>query len=287
MLAASEARDSLSAPLLRHGRSLAPALPALVFLIVVFVLPVCVLFLRSVTEPVPGLTNYRSLLTDGVYLEVLLNTLIVSGAVTVTTLILAYPVAWLLVIVPGRVAQAVFAVILLSMWTNLLVRTYAWLVLLQDTGAINQLLMAIGLTSAPLPLVNSLTGVIIGMTYIMLPFIILPIHATMSTLDPALMQAASVAGARPATIFFRILLPLTLPGISAGCIMVFVMSLGYYITPAMLGGVRDMMIAQLIAELIQKFLNWGLGSAAAFVLLTVTLVIYFSYVRLVGLVRPT
>jgi putative spermidine/putrescine transport system permease protein len=287
MVAATESRDTVTTELARQGRTLLPALPALVFLFLTFVLPVWVLFLRSFTEPATGLGNYQSLVTDSVYLDVLVNTFFVATAVTISTLLLAFPIAWFLVIVPSRVARMVFAVILLSMWTNLLVRTYAWLVLLQDTGAINQFLMYLGLTSAPVPLVNNMVGVFIGMTYIMLPFIVLPIHATMSTLDPALMQAASIAGAKARTIFFRILLPLTLPGISAGCIMVFVMSLGYYITPALLGGVRDMMIAQLVAELIQKFLNWGLGSAAAFILLFITLAIYFAYVRLVGLVRPT
>jgi putative spermidine/putrescine transport system permease protein len=115
---------------------------------------------------------------------------------------------------------------------------------------------------------------------------ILPLHATISAIDPALMQAAAIAGARPWRILRSVLLPLSLPGISAGCIMVFVMSLGYYITPALLGGPSDMMIAVLIAQQIQQMLNWGLGSAAAFILLAITLVIYFLYIRFIGLKRP-
>lgn len=267
-------------------RSLVPAMPALVFLFVVFVAPLAILFLRSVTDPEPGVGNYAALVTDITYLTVLRNTIVVSIVVTVTALLLSYPVAWFLVICPPGWMRLVFAIILLSMWTNLLARTYAWLVLLQNTGAINHFLMWIGVIDEPVALVNNMFGVVVGMTYIMLPFMILPLHATISAIDPALMQAAAITGARPWRILRSVLLPLSLPGISAGCIMVFVMSLGYYITPALLGGPSDMMIAVLIAQQVQQMLNWGLGSAAAFILLAITLVIYFLYIRFVGLKRP-
>ena len=267
-------------------RSLVPAMPALVFLFVVFVAPLAILFLRSVTDPEPGVGNYAALVTDSTYLTVLFNTIVVSIVVTATALLLSYPVAWFLVICPAGWMRLVFAIILLSMWTNLLARTYAWLVLLQNTGAINHFLMWIGVIDEPVALVNNMFGVVVGMTYIMLPFMILPLHATISAIDPALMQAAAITGARPWRILRSVLLPLSLPGISAGCIMVFVMSLGYYITPALLGGPSDMMIAVLIAQQVQQMLNWGLGSAAAFILLAITLVIYFLYIRFVGLKRP-
>ena len=267
-------------------RSLVPAMPALVFLFVVFVAPLAILFLRSVTDPEPGVGNYAALVTDSTYLTVLFNTIVVSIVVTVTALLLSYPVAWFLVICPPGWMRLVFAIILLSMWTNLLARTYAWLVLLQNTGAINHFLMWIGVIDEPVALVNNMFGVVVGMTYIMLPFMILPLHATISAIDPALMQAAAITGARPRRILRSVLLPLSLPGISAGCIMVFVMSLGYYITPALLGGPSDMMIAVLIAQQVQQMLNWGLGSAAAFILLAITLVIYFLYIRFIGLKRP-
>lgn len=267
-------------------RSLVPAMPALVFLFVVFVAPLAILFLRSVTDPEPGIGNYAVLVTDSTYLTVLFNTIVVSIVVTATALLLSYPVAWFLVICPSRWMRIVFAIILLSMWTNLLARTYAWLVLLQNTGAINHFLMWLGVVDEPVQLVNNMIGVVVGMTYIMLPFMILPLHATISAIDPALMQAAAITGAKPWRILRSVLLPLSLPGISAGCIMVFVMSLGYYITPALLGGPSDMMIAVLIAQQIQQMLKWGLGSAAAFILLAITLVIYFLYIRFVGLKRP-
>ncbi|MEX1109629.1 MAG: ABC transporter permease [Dongiaceae bacterium] len=267
-------------------RSLVPAMPALIFLFVVFVVPLGILFLRSVTDPEPGFGNYTRLVSDSTYITVLFNTILVSIVVTATALLLSYPVAWFLVICPSGAMRWIFAIILLSMWTNLLARTYAWLVLLQNTGAINHFLMWLGVVDQPVALVNNMIGVIVGMTYIMLPFMILPLHATISAIDPALMQAASISGASPGRVFRRVLLPLSLPGISAGCIMVFVMSLGYYITPALLGGAKDMMIAVLIAQQIQHLLNWGLGSAAAFVLLLITLVIYFLYIRFVGFKRP-
>lgn len=151
-------------------------LPALVLLVLFFVVPVVILLMRSVTEPVPGLGNYVELLGSSTYLRIFTNTFLVSGLVTVVSLLIGFPVAWALAVMPGRAASIVFAILLLSMWTNLLARTYAWMVLLQRTGVINKVLIGLGLIDKPLPLVNNLTGVTIGMTYIMLPFIILPLY---------------------------------------------------------------------------------------------------------------
>ncbi|MGE3231341.1 MAG: ABC transporter permease [Hyphomicrobium sp.] len=276
---------SSAPPAARRRHGVGPALGALVFLFVFFVVPLSALLLRSVTDPEPGIGNYVRLLTDETYARVLFNTFAVATVVTIVTLLLGYPVAWLLVILPSRVARWLFAIILLSMWTNLLARTFAWVVLLQKTGVINRMLMNIGLIDAPLPLLNNLTGVTIGMTYIMLPFIILPLHASLSGLDPSLMQVASISGARPRQVFFRVMLPLSLPGLGTGALMVFVMALGYYVTPAMLGGASNMMLAELIAQHVQTQLNWGLGSAGAFILLAVTLALYAVYVRGIGLGR--
>ncbi|HWA45819.1 MAG TPA: ABC transporter permease [Hypericibacter adhaerens] len=258
------------------------ALPAFFFLFFLFVVPLSSLLLRSVTDPVPGLGNYAQLLTDQTYGKVLFNTFAVAGIVTIVSLALGYPVAWLLVLLPSRVARWLFAILLLSMWTNLVARTYAWLVLLQRTGVINRALMSLGLTDHPIPLVNNLIGVTIGMTYIMLPFVIFPLQTRLAAIDPAIMQVAAISGARPTQVFFRVLLPLSLPGIYAGGLMVFVMALGYYVTPAMLGGTSGMMLAELIGVQVQSLLNWGLGSAAAFILLSVTLALYALYVRSVG-----
>lgn len=263
--------------------SIAPALPALLFLAVFFLFPVAMLLSRGVTDPAPGLQNFEHLASTPAYGRVLLNTLLVSFLVTVSCLAIAFPIAWFLVVAGRHASRLVMGIIVLSMWTSLLARLFALLVLLQNSGAINSFLMATGLISQPLPLVNNLAGVVIGLTYIMLPFMVLPIHATLSGLDPAIPQAASICGATSADVFFRVLLPLSTPGISTGCILVFVTTLGYFIAPAMLGGPSNVMIGQLIVEQVQTYLNWGLGAAAALVLLVTTLTIYLVYVRATGL----
>ncbi len=257
-------------------------LPALILIALFFVIPVLALLLRSVTEPAPGLQNYATLLYDGTYARVFFNTFLVAAVVTAVTVLVAFPVAWMLAIMPSALASIVFGVIILSMWTNLLTRTYAWMVLLQRTGVINRTLIALGIVDQPLPLINNLTGVTIGMVYIMLPFMILPLVGTLRAIDPMTLRAAALCGASPFQAFRRILLPLSLPGIAAGGLMVFVMSLGYFVTPALLGGTSNMMLAEMIAQMIQSLLNWGLGSAAAFILLVVTIALYALQLRLVG-----
>jgi putative spermidine/putrescine transport system permease protein len=174
----------------------------------------------------------------------------------------------------------VFGILILSMWTNLLARTYAWMVLLQQTGLINRTLMGLGLIDAPLQLTNNLIGVTIGMVYIMLPFMILPLMGVIKKIDPAILQAAALCGASKWQALWRVLIPLAMPGIGSGALMVFVMSLGYYVTPALLGGTANMMLAEFIAQQVRSLLNWGLGGAAAFVLLVVTLGLYALQLRL-------
>ncbi|MGX9571429.1 ABC transporter permease [Mesorhizobium sp. f-mel] len=274
-------------PILRRPDGVGGAVPALTLITLFFVVPVVALLLRSVTEPVPGLQNYAILFGDGTYARVFFNTFLVATVVTAVTVIVAFPVAWMLAIMPPALGSIVFGIIILSMWTNLLTRTYAWMVLLQRTGVINRTLMDIGLISEPLPLINNLTGVTIGMVYIMLPFMILPLVGTLRAIDPMTLRAAALCGASPFEAFRRILLPLSLPGIAAGGLMVFVMSLGYFVTPTLLGGTSNMMLAAMIAQMIQSLLNWGLGSAAAFILLLVTMALYALQLRLVGAKRMT
>jgi putative spermidine/putrescine transport system permease protein len=199
--------------------------------------------------------------------------------VTIVSVVVGFPVAWALAILPRRWAIFLLATIVLSMWTNLLARTYAWMVLLQRTGIINKILMHLGIIDSPLALVNNITGVTIGMVYIMLPFIILPLMGVISSIDASILRAAALCGANRWQSFTRVLLPLSLPGIAAGALMIFVMSLGYFVTPALLGGASSMMLAELIAQLVQSLVKWGLGGAAAFVLLVVTLGLYFLQLR--------
>lgn len=257
------------------------AMPAVALLTVFFVIPVLMLLLRSIMEPQFGVQNYAELFGSSSYRTIFFNTFLVAAVVTAVTVVIGFPLAWLLMILPRFWSNIVFGIVLLSMWTNLLTRTYAWMILLQDTGPINQALIGLGLIDTPLPLINNLTGVTIGMVYIMIPFMVMPLSATMSAIDPALLRAASVCGATRFQVFRDILLPLCVPGIAAGGLMIFVMSLGYFVTPALLGGASNIMVAELIAQLVQSMLNWGLGGAAAFVLLFMTLVIYSLQIRLV------
>ncbi|MBN3856218.1 ABC transporter permease [Paraburkholderia sp. Ac-20340] len=268
----------------RNARLLAPAL---LLLAIFFVLPVLSLLLRSVMEPTPGLHNYAQLLGSSTYLRVFGNTFLVAGVVTVVTVAIGFPTAWLLAIAPRWLSTTLFSILLLSMWTNLLARTFAWMVLLQQTGPINRLLMALGIIDQPLTLVNNLIGVTVGMTYIMLPFLVMPLHATLRGIDPATLRAAAVCGASRWQAFWRILVPLAMPGIASGALMVFVMALGYFVTPALLGGPSYMMLAELIAQLVQELLNWGLAGAAAFVLLAVTLGLYALQLRFTGGARQS
>lgn len=261
------------------------AIPALLLIILFFVTPVLGLLLRSVTEPELGLQNYAELIGSGTYLRIFANTFLVAGVVTALSVVIGYPVAWALAVMPRHWSQLVFAIIILSMWTNLLARTYAWMVLLQRTGVINKTLMGLGLIDKPLALVNNLVGVTIGMTYIMLPFVILPLVGVLRSIDPAILRAGALCGANRMQCFTQILLPLSLPGVAAGALMVFVMALGYYVTPALLGGTANMMLAEMIAQFVQSLVNWGMGGAAAFVLLVVTLLLYAVQLRFFGASR--
>lgn len=266
----------------KTGTGLGLAMPTLLLLLAFFVVPVAALLLRSVTEPQLGLQNYATLFSTSTYAKVFFNTFLVAAVVTALTVLIAFPVAWMLAIMPSRWSTIVFAIILLSMWTNLLARTYAWMVLLQRTGLINRMLIGAGIIDEPLQLVNNLVGVTIGMVYIMLPFMILPLFGVIRKIDPSILQAASLCGATKWQALTRVLLPLSLPGIASGGLMVFVMSLGYYVTPSLLGGTANMMLAEMIAQQVQSLVNWGLGGAAAFILLIVTLGLYALQLRLVG-----
>ncbi len=256
--------------------------PALLVVLAFFAFPVAALLLRSVAEPTLGAQNYAELFGSSTYLKIFVNTFVVSALVTLIAVVVGFPIAWMLAIMPRRWSQVVFAILILSMWTNLLARTYAWMVLLQRTGVINKTLMSLGIISEPLELVNNLTGVTIGMTYIMLPFVILPLTGIIRAIDPAVLQAAALCGATRGQALRRVLLPLAMPGILSGALMVFVMSLGYFVTPALLGGTANMMLAELITQFVQSLVNWGMGAAAAFVLLVITLGLYALQLRLFG-----
>jgi ABC-type spermidine/putrescine transport system permease subunit I len=260
-------------------------LPSLVFMLVFYLWPLGNIIVTSVTDPQFGLQNFRRFLKTSYVVTATVRTFEVSAAVTAVNLVIGYVYAYLLVVTPRRISSALLVAVLLPFWSSFLVRTYAWTVILRDTGIINRTLMSAGLISEPLPLIRSTLGTAIGMTHILLPVMILPIWASMLRVDPDLPKAAATLGAGPFTSFRRIFFPLTMPGVIGGCLLVFVMGLGFYITPALLGGPKDMMISMAVVMEVRR-LNWGFGSAIAVVLLLVTfavLAIAARFVRVPGL----
>jgi len=255
-------------------------LPILLFLGVSFLLPLYEVVERSVADPRLGLDNFTEAFGSTQFRRVLVTTLLMAGTVTAVCALLAYPYAYMMVHSSGRVAALMLVAVLLPFWSSVLVRSYSWTVILQDTGIVNSLLRDVGLIDEPLPLVRSFTGATIGMVHVLLPYMLLPIYAAMRRVDQDLVKAASNLGAPPFHAFRHVFLPLSLPGVYAGCLLVFVITLGFYITPALLGNPRQMMLSQLVAQEI-RLQNWGLGSAMALMLLVVTLVLLVVAARFV------
>ncbi len=211
---------------------------------------------------------------------ILLRTFLVAATVTLATALIGLPYAMLIASSIGWRRQLLLAAVLLPLWTSLLVRTTAWYILLQDQGLINSMLIAIGLIARPLPLLFNRTGVIIAMTHVLLPFMVLPIYSVLIAIPKNLVPAAASLGAGPIRAFLYILLPLTLRGIASGALLVFMAALGYYITPALIGGPKDQMISSVIAFYATGSANWGMAGALGIVLLAATLVLYGIYGRL-------
>ena len=258
------------------------ALPATAYLVLFFVLPLLDMSTRSVTEPPDvGLSNYTRFFEEDANLRVLTNTFWIAILTTLVCLLVGFPFAYLMTVVPGRIAGLLLIAVLLPFWSSTLVRTFAWQVILRDTGVINTFLVDLGVASEPLPLIRTTTGVILGMSHILLPFMVLPIWAVLRRIDPEFSRAAANLGASPATAFRRVVLPLSLPGVIAGCLLVFVLALGFYITPALLGGPRDQMISQLIVEQVTRSLDWGFAAAMSVLLMALTLAILFVVSRAV------
>ncbi|MGX5721514.1 ABC transporter permease [Shinella zoogloeoides] len=223
--------------------------------------------------------------SQAVFLDILGRTLWIAALVTAATLVLGFPTAYVISLAPSRIAGFLLLLVLLPLWTSLLVRTTAWVVLLQTDGVINQILLALGLTTEKLQLMLTRFGTVTAMTHIQLPFTILPILSVMKSIPEGQMRAARSLGAPPFFAFWRVYAPQTLPGVAAGCLMTFILSLGYYITPALVGGPRDQMMSNFIATYINRDLNWGMAAALACLLLVMTLSIYLLFLRLVGAER--
>lgn len=272
--------DKRTEALLRFGL----VVPALLLVAMVVLVPVGLLTYLSFTDNSGNLSleNYQRLLESPIYLRVFINTFKVTFITTAVCLVLAIPLAYFLSQLRPRLANILLLAVLLPLWTSVLVRTYAWLVVLQRNGLINELGLAAGFWDQPLRLSFNETGAIIGTVHIMLPYMVLPIYGAMKKIDSNLMDAAASMGARPLIGFFTVFLPMSAPGIGAGVLVVFVLCLGFYVVPEILGGGKVVMLAMQIANDVQLFYNWGAAGALGVVLLVVTVVLMGVANRLVN-----
>ncbi len=248
-------------------------LPALAFIGIFFLYPLATVFRWSVSSFLSTehgfLGNYRWFFETPVNVTVLQRTFLTAVVVTAVCVLLGFPYAYLMTIVSRRWRLVLLALVLVPFWTSFMVRNFAWIILLQDNGVLNDVLGKIGL--GPYELIGNVKGVTIGMSQILLPYMVLPLYAVLQGIDRRLLLAAEGLGARPRVAFLRIYLPLSLPGLLAGALLVFVLSLGFYITPALLGSPQNSLLSQLIVTQVSSLLAWGRGGAMAVVLLVATL----------------
>lgn len=261
------------------------ASPAILIVLVIMVLPVGWLFYLSFLGDDGGfsLVHYDRMLESKAYGRIFATTFNVGFLTTAICILIGYPLAYFLSQLPPRAASLCMLAVLLPFWTSLLVRTYAWLVLLQRQGLINRWAMEFGFWDEPVKLVHNLNGTLIGMVHIMLPFLVLPLYGSMKAIRQDYMRASSNLGASPAQTFRHVFFPLSLPGLFAGALIVFVLCLGFFVTPAVLGGGRVIMVAMQITGNIELFFNWGAASALGVVLLVITVAILFAASRLLRL----
>jgi putative spermidine/putrescine transport system permease protein len=222
---------------------------------------------------------------QAIYIDIFARTFWMGLVITVICLFLAYPLAYLLANLPARQSNLLMILVLLPFWTSILVRVAAWIVLLQSSGLINGALMALGIIDKPLELVFNRVGVYISMVHIMLPFMILPIYSVMKGISPTYMRAAISLGCNPFASFWRVYFPQTYAGVGAGCLLVFILAIGYYITPALLGSPNDQMVSYFVAFYTNTSINWGMATALGGLLLLATVVLYLIYSWLVGASR--
>jgi ABC-type spermidine/putrescine transport system permease subunit I len=276
-------RDALGERIALFGLGL----PALGLVLVTMVVPVGWLFYLSLfaDDGSLSLVNYRRLVEQPSYGRIFLATFEISGLATAICIVLGYPLAYVLSQLRPRIANLCMIGVLMPFWTSILVRTYAWLVLLQRQGLINGWGIKLGLWDEPLTLVHNLIGTLIGMVHIMLPFLVLPIYGSMRAIDRDYLKAAANLGASPTRAFWLVFFPLSLPGLFAGALIVFILCLGFYVTPAVLGGGKVIMVANRIANDIEIFFNWGAASALGVVLLVLTAIVLYAASRLVRLDR--
>ena len=247
------------------------------FLLVFFVWPLLVVTRQSVPGLQAGAANYLRVLTEPPYLLVLFRTLGIAGTVTAACLVLAYPLAAFIAWQEGIRLKLLVALVLTPLWTSVVIRSYAWMILFQRNGVVNQALTGLGLADEPVQILQTLPAVEIAMVHILLPFMVLPLLASMRGIDRTLLRAGQVMGAPPWRLFVRVFLPLTRHGVANGVTLVFITALGFYVTPALLGGGRGTMMAMLIEQQVSTYFDWPLASALATLLMAVTVIIYGLY----------
>lgn len=278
VLAADEASE--------RRRLLGLSLPALALIGFVCAIPVLCLFWASFVGP-DGFTleHYQRLIEYPAYWRIFRTTFLVSAIITLLAIGLGFPLSYYMTTLPDRAAAICLGLVLIPFWTSLLVRTYAWLVLLQRRGVVNEALLKLGIIEQPIQLVYNWTGTVIGMVHIMLPFFVLPMYAAMKSVDRDWLRAAASLGASPTRAFWTVFVPLTMPGLLAGALLVFVYSLGFYVTPAILGGGRITMVAMQVERNATIYSDWGAASSLGLVLLVLTFAIFFGIARLLGTQR--
>ena len=259
--------------------------PAGLFLLVCYVLPLAGVLGLSIGYPTWTAAHIARFFEEPAYLDVLRTTFVMSAVVTALCAALGYPTAYLIAAASPGTRTWLLVAIMLPFTTSTLVRTYAWMALLGREGMLNTTMVALGFWGSPIKLMHNEFGVIVGMVHVMIPLMILSIYAVMRNVDVRLVRAAETLGATPLVAHLRVFLPLALPGVSAGCLLVFMLSLGFYITPALLGSPREIWISMLIELQVNQVLDWNFAAAVATALLVVTVALYVVYVRLFGGLR--
>lgn len=260
-------------------------LPLLLLLFFGFLFPVGRMLVGSLFDPDFTLDNYVRMFNEPLYLKVLLRTLWIAFATTVGAFVLGYPVAFAMARAGAKLTFWIAACVLIPLWTSVLVRSYAWIILLQRRGILNDILAETGIIEEPLRMIYTEVAVIVAMTHVMVPFMILPIYGSLRTIPKELTQAAANLGAGAFTTFLKITLPLSLPGVFAGTLLTFILALGFYVTPALVGGPQTLMMATLIGQQTTVLLNWPFAGALATALLVVTLALTFMFRRVLATSR--
>jgi ABC-type spermidine/putrescine transport system permease subunit I len=260
-------------------------LPALVFYLAVYIYPLSRLGAWSIYDNGFTLKFYAELFAESMYLKALSNTLEISVLVTAACLILGYPLAYLIATTSPTPRRILMILVLVPFWTSILVRTFAWIVILGNNGLVNHAFMAIGLIDHPIKLLFNMVGVQVGMVHVLLPFMVFPLLGVMSRIDLNVVRIARSLGATPSRAFLHVFLPLSLPGVAAGCVLVFLLAIGFYVTPALLGGPGEITLATLIDMMINTLLNWGLAATLGVLLVVVVAGIFVAFSGLMGLNR--